>query len=356
MQIIPLTKENHKQWDDFCLESDDAWFWHTSIWINYKLHYKAVLKPESKSFIVMDNNKIAAVCPLVIETTENRKEFSFGSPYFTISPAFSNGLSSQLKNKVMKFTFDLIDKLAQENNIKRSKMRHSVLNPSFIEAPCPPFNFLLKFGYIDNSINTLIIDLRKPIKELKKDIRHGHRYDIARGDKVFQVKIFDKNNISPEDFNQYVQLHHKHHHITRPDATFKIMYDFIKQGYGFLAGAKKDNCFVSFAYFYLYKNNVYWGSSCTDPYLQGAPVGHIIQWSAIKWMHQQGYKFYEIGWQTYSTTFSDFDTEKEAAIGKFTRGFGGFTVPCFMAEKYYDKEYFLQVYQDRIKKLYEQIN
>jgi len=52
---------------------------------------------------------------------------------------------------------------------------------------------------------------------------------------------------------------------------------------------------------------------------------------------------------------SNFPTEKEIDIARFKRGFGGFTVPLFRAEKYYDKKYFLKTYQDRINKFSDSI-
>jgi len=72
-------------------------------------------------------------------------------------------------------------------------------------------------------------------------------------------------------------------------------------------------------------------------------------------MNQKKYKFYELGWQYYSPTLSNFPTEKEIDIARFKRGFGGFTVPLFRAEKYYDKKYFLKTYQDRINKFSDSI-
>jgi len=58
--------------------------------------------------------------------------------------------------------------------------------------------------------------------------------------------------------------------------------------------------------------------------------------------------FYEIGWQNYGHTMSDAPSIKEINISKFKRGFGGFTVPLFRGEKYYDKKFFQEVYQKRI--------
>lgn len=72
-------------------------------------------------------------------------------------------------------------------------------------------------------------------------------------------------------------------------------------------------------------------------------------------MKKKKCKFYEIGWPHYSVALSHFPSQKEIKIGKFKRGFGGFTVPVFQAEKYYEKKYFMEVYQSRIKKIADYI-
>lgn len=358
METIPLTKKHYRQWDDFCLKSDDAWFWHTSKWIEYQFNYKVNLKPESKSFMIMDSNKILAICPLIIEDYGEVKEFSFGSmPGPT--PVLANGLTYRKSKQALKTAFQIIDQLAKENNIARARFSFSVLSRAFIQSRYPRFNYLLQFGFLDNPIGTQVLDLRMPLSVLKREIRHGHWYDINRGQKMFKVEIFDKNNANDESFDEYVKMHCRHHQkgseLVRPEATYEKMRGFIKQGYGFLAGVKKDGRFVNFAYFYVYKNNVYWGSSCMDKSSAGLPAGHILQWSAIQWMREQGYQFYEIGWQDYLSSFSYLNTKKEVNIGRFKRGFGGFTTPLFTGEKYYDKDYFLKVYQSRINNFADSI-
>jgi len=350
MQIVPLTKEKHQEWDEFCLESDDAWFKHTNPAIEYILNYKSGLKPESKSFIVIKDNKIIAICPLIIETNKDNKEFSFGMDH-SMAPAFSNELTKKERDKAMKLVFKNIDKLAQEHNVKRARFRISVLSKAFTETNTKRLNFLMKFGYLDTSLNTQMIDLRKSIENLRRNVRHGHDSDIDRASKVLEAEILDNSNITREIFNQYIELHYKAAgRVTRPQITFDLLYNRIKERNAFLIGAKKDNKFVGFSYFTVFKDNVYYGSSCNDPNTNNIPIGHFIQWTAVKWMKEKKYKFYEIGWQNYSATLSNFPSEKEIHLGRFKRGFGGYTVPLFMAEKYYNKDYFLEVYQTRIRK------
>lgn len=348
MDVVKLTEEKYKEWDDFCMESDDAWFWQTSEWLEYTLNYKPLLKPESKSFMVFKNNQIVAICPLILENYENIKEFSFGGDHGPV-PAFANSLTVKERHDVEKFVFEHIDNLAKENNVSRARFRFTILNKSFIEAQYLKFNFLMKFGYINNSLNTQIINIKQPIEKLKNGLRHGHRSDIDRANKILKSQVFDKKNITKEIFNSYSNLHSKAAgRITRPKKTFDIMYSLIEKRNAFLIGAKKDNIFVGFSYFFVYKNNVYYGSSCTDPISDKLPVSHFIQWAAIEEMQNKKFSFYEIGWQYFSNEIYDLPDKKQIDIAKFKRGFGGLTVPLFRGEKFYNKEYFLKTYRERI--------
>jgi len=355
MEIIKLTNEKYKDWDAFCLDSDNAWFRSTTGWLEYTLNYKPEFKPESKSFMVVENKEIIAVCPLILENINGVNEFSYGG-YYNPAPIFKNSLSKKYKDKLMKFVFDEIDSLAKENEVKRIRLRLPALNKSFVEKKEIAYNFLLKFSYIDNSYNTQIIDLKKSIENLRREVRHGHDSDIDRASKVLTVEVFDKKNVTEKIFSQYAALHHEAAgRETRPKKTFDLMLDMIKDGNAFLVGAKKGGNFVGFAHFLLYKDNIYYSSGCNDPEYDNFPVAHFIQWSAIEWMNSRGYKFYEIGWRNTGPTLWDFPDKKQIAIGRFKRGFGGFTAPLFMGEKYFDKEYFKKIYAERVDKFSDSI-
>ncbi|MEK7646869.1 MAG: hypothetical protein AAB378_00665 [Patescibacteria group bacterium] len=350
MEIVKLTQEKYKEWDAFCLESDDAWFWHTSKWLEYTLNFQVNNQSESRSFFLLKDGKMAAICPLILENNNGAMEFSYNHYYGPV-PALANHLTRNERKAVLKEIFKYIDCLAKQNNVKRVMLRGAVLNPSLVEAREQPFNFLMQFGFIDASLNTQILDLRRSVDELRRGVRHGHDSDIDKASKILTAAVFDCSNITREVFDKYTDLHHKDPgRAKRKSITFDMMYDWIKDGDAFLIGAQKENKFIGFSYFFIFKNNVYYGSACNDSKAGNLPIAHFIQWEAIQWMCKQGIKFYEIGWQYYSDTLQNFPSDKEKYISQFKRGFGGISIPLFMGEKYYDKDYFLGTYDSRIKK------
>ncbi|MFA4833312.1 MAG: hypothetical protein WC619_00515 [Patescibacteria group bacterium] len=355
LKLINLEPRLYRSWDKFCEESDDAWFWHTSDWLEYNLNYQPKMRPEVKSFLVVDNKRVVAVCPLILVEIDGVKEFSLSGVHGPM-PAFSNDLPKKAKNKIMKLIFSQIDNLAGQSGVKRVKFNFSVLSKSFIETAELKFNFSEKFGYLNNNLNALVIDLKRPLDQLWKEVSHGHQADISRSAKILKANIFNRDNINDEIFNEYVKLHQKAAgRQTRPLATFDMMKKWIGQDKAFLVGAKKNNKFIGFSYFFLYKNNVFYGSSCNDPEFQQLPISHFIQWSAIKLMNEKKYKFYEIGWQIYNEGMSDYSSKKRINISKFEKGLGGEVKPLFMSEKYYDKSFFLKVYNSRINQFAQTI-
>ncbi len=354
MEILPLTRDRYKEWDEFCLESDDAWFWHTTHWLEYTLNYKPELNSTSLSFEVTQDSKIMAVCPLLLETIifqgREVQEFSFGG-FSTWAPAFANEIPAKRRGRVIKEVFDYIDILARDNRVVRANFGLSSLAPRYLSSNVPENNYLMKYGYIDVSLNTQIIYLGQSLKAIRSGMRKGHNYDINRGLKQFEVVTLDKTNISRDDYNKYCELHHNAAgRITRPVITFNMMYDWILAGNAVLFGAKSGEKYVGFSYVITYKNGAYYASACNDPEYSHMPIGHILHWRAIEWLKEHDFEHYEIGTQIYGCLPHTLLSQEGINIAFFKRGFGGFTVPYFRGEKYYSKDYYLKLNLDRVKK------
>ena len=358
MEIVPLTKNKYQEWDDFCLESPDAWFWHSTSWLEYSLNYRPEFNSTSLSFMVTENKEILAICPLILEIRNGIKEFAFGGEMtWTPAPAFAD-LSPKKREKVINFTFEHIDKLALENKIDWTYL---VIPP----LTFPRYNYLMKQGYIDISLNTQVVDLTQDLKAIHSAMRKGHDYDTDRGLRYLEITIFDKDNITRDVFDGYCYLLHidpSHTYETRPQVTFDMMYDWILQGNAILVSAllpmdttasftsTKMRKYIGFSYITTYKKKAYYGSACSDPEYHQMPIGHTLTWRTIEWLKENGFKYYELGWQQYGNLPYDMPSKKEVEISFFKRGFGGFTVPLFRGEKYYSADYYLKINTERINK------
>lgn len=351
ISIAFLNASNKEDWDNFCLESDDAWFWHTTKWHDYTLEYRPELTPVSHSFLVFAGAEIAAICPLVLETSRGPagevRQFSYGGDAAP-SPAFSAKLSAKIRKAARRALFEQIDQLAVANRVQRVAFRTTPLAPCFWRSDYPLPNPLLREGFSDISLLSQVIDLSKTKEQLFREIRNDHRNDIKRAEKILSVSIFDNSNITDDHFERYRLLHHKAAgRTTRPRSTFDMMHRWIQEGFAALACASINGEGVGFALINVYKDAAYYSSSANDPAFGELPIGHLLQWRVLNWLKDRGIRCYETGLQQYASLPHALASRKDWNISNFKRGFGGVTVPFFRAEKFYDEEYCRRVLEER---------
>jgi hypothetical protein len=361
-EIVSLTENKYQEWDNFCLESNDAWFFHKSDTLEYTLNYRPALKTKNLSFFVCRQNKILAIVPLTLEAHQwNGKEifeFSFGGDAIP-SPALANNITKTEKDRsekdlIFEFIFSEIDRLAAENKVKRVRLRLSPLSLNRLNNI--QFNYLVKFGFFDISLNTQLIDLSKSGEELRNDLRRNHRRSIQKGNQ-FEIKFYTSDNITEDIFYDYKQMHHKAAgRKTRPDKTFELMLDQLKKDLGFLVQVSLNQKSIGFEFYTKYKNQAEGFSAANDPDFEYLPIRHRLEWEAMLWMKKHGIRFYDIGIQQYGSLPHDFPDDKQIHISHFKRGFGGQAVPLLTGEKYYDKEYFLEISRARSEKIADYIN
>lgn len=335
MDIIPFTNEMRKEWDEFCQTSDDAWFWHTTEWMDYALILRPQHASKQLSFAVKNNNKIIAICPLIMNSISDKRVFCSDLNVPGETPAILSGLISRQRTKLYTLMFGHVDNLAKEYGVASCLMKLTPTAPAFYKAI--QYNFLMRFGFYNTSLHTQIIDLSKSLEQLMFEMRDSHRYDIRRGDKLYTTTVFDSSTITKDIFDQYRIMHHKAAgRITRQIETFEMMYQMIKNSHAILCIAENNLKPVSCAYVNVYKDGALYSSSCEDPDIcTPVPVSHCIQWNIIKWLKENGIIHYEIGKQQFGEQPYDHPSKKDISISTFKRGFGGSTVPWFSGEKHY---------------------
>jgi len=343
MDIVRLDQSSKADWDLFCLNHDEAWFYHTTKYTDYCVSYGAQkFGTTDLSFFVQDGKKIVAICPLLLEKKSDRDgipytEFSTaGSGGYGITPALANDMETERHERILKCIYEEVDTLAAQHNVSCASFRMNPLSLNRLQ-----FNWLLKFGFFDSSVNTQVLDLTYPIDQLWSALRKGHKYDTRRGEKFYDIRIFDRTNPDRDAFELYRLLHHKAAgRVTRPIETFEMMYAWLCAGEGVVFGVYKDDHPVGFTYVNTFKRAACYSSASDDPDFQtDVPISHVIQWSVIRWLKEHGYERYEMGIQQFGPLFSDIPSPKDLSISFFKRGFGGRTVPLFRGRKYYGRDF-----------------
>lgn len=321
-------------WEQALLKVNTPALFYTPLWVKYSKIYTCKTLLKDLSFILLHGNSPVAVCPLFLEQINGIKQFSFSGGYLR-GPLVCKSVRDN--KKIEKYIFDVIDNLAEEYNVKKHLCLIDAHNTFADEEG---YNYLTRYGYFDSSIATQLIDIRRDVSELWKEVRKGCKSSINQGRKNYIVDIFDRSFNSFAVHEEYREMHHKAAgRVTRPMETFKIQYEQLKSDKGILIGVKFNGEYKAFAHFVHNNKGAYYGSYAEDPDFHGvAPLGHLIIWTAIEYYNKRDFYILETGLQQFGFQVFDHPSEKEIAIAKFKRGFGGKTYPLFRGIKFYDKQ------------------
>ena len=330
MKIKDFSFDNSR-WDKFCFESDDCWFYHTSDWMAYTLEYSNE-DSELLAFYIEDGNgDILAICPLIRE----KNKLSFGGS-FGPNPALRNKVSRKITKSLLSQIFSKIDSKATEYDLDESNMNLLTLAKNNLS----PFsyNYLMRYGYENVSLNTQILVLDKDERTLWGEIKKSHRNEINRGEKQFEFVIDLPYTTDDTLFKEFKKLHFlAAGRMTRSEKTWIMQHQWKVNGNAVMTLAYLDDMPVGGIITILYKDGAYYGISANHPDYENLPISHSIQWQIIKWLKQNRYKYYELGTQYFSDQPYNHPSQKDINISLFKRHFGGCTITNHRGIKRYKK-------------------
>jgi hypothetical protein len=357
MEITFYSETIAKNWDDFVMRNDDAWFWHTTDWMLYCLNSQFGVTTVNKSFCLRENKKIVAIVPLVVENKvvdgkEMVEMFYGGWP--TPVPVIEISKNQNKKDRIYKYVFDRIDNIANENNAQRSVFRIYDAYSSYKKGNIV-YNFTMRHGFIDVSLNTQVIDISLKKENLLQSFSESSIRNINKAEDLLAVEFYDSENISRGKYDMFKTFYFRiAGKITRPNECLEVLYRLILKGVVFLAFALYNNSLVGVQMVIHYKSGAYYLLSAVEKEFNYCSIGHFMQWNVMKYLRDKDIDYYEIGIQQYGNTLYDFPDEKDIGISEFKRRFGGVTVPLFTGEKYYVKKFFKKIWQKRIDSYIEQ--
>jgi len=352
MQLSFFDEIGNSEWDQFARHSHDAWFWHTSGWMDYTKEFAGDKFVKNSSFFIFDNSKILAICPAIIEKNGGSSEhhFSYSSGPIPF-PALHNQLAKSERMKVLKLYVEKLNSISENENVSYIGVKVPSLSLKYLTHSRQYSNPILRFGFVDLPYHTQVISLDQTVDQLWSDIRKGHKADIRRGENKCKINIWGQNSITSEKFMEYQLLHQKDAgRVTRSQKTFDLMFSWIKNGNSILVEAEYDGRGISYALLILFQQGAYYGSSCKDPDYFDIPASHLVQWNSICWLKENNFKWYDIGIQQFAPQWFDLATPKDISISFFKRGFGGSTIPLSTVERFYSTTYYMKTYQDRMQK------
>ena len=331
--IVRYEEQYKDDWDNFCTNESEAWFWHTSDRIEHSLAV-AGRSSDNQSFFIVLSNEIIAVSPLIVSTDANKNYVINHSGWGTPAPIVSRSLSISNRKKIRNFVYEEIDKIASKCNVGKTLISRF---PQIINLDNDDYyNDLIEFGYMNASIYTSIVDLRKSKKIIFSELRNNHRRDINKYSQVVDCEFIDSSIVSKKDVdlfkNYYFKIANKR---THPNKVFEIFYKMIKEGNAILVKAYINGNISGYTLLITYKNQAYYllGAQNDNEY----PLLKIALFKSLQYLKSIGYYSFEFGRMEFESSIFHSTNLKRTTISSFKKGFGGNIYPIHQGLKYYNQ-------------------
>jgi hypothetical protein len=171
---------------------------------------------------------------------------------------------------------------------------------------------------------TRIVTLSADEEQLKRNVRKSYKSLIHWGLKHLDIKVLDRDMLTPEDVERFRQLHiQEAGRETRSAETWAIQFDQVMQGEAFVVLGELDGELVTAAFFLYSARYCYYGVSASVRSLFDKPLSHGILWTAMLHARKIGCTEFEFGEELYPAIGNP--SPKELGISLFKKGFGGET-------------------------------
>ena len=256
----------------------------------------------NETFLALDNRKPVAAAEIYIEKIGEEFQISWNGSYCN-APYIDIKLDYRVQENLARKLMAHIDEIAENYQCKKIMLKEDPLGNPEQSSTFYNYNYLLKYGYMDESGMSQLIDLRQSIDKLYSDVRKGHKRHINRG-KIYDIKIYGQHNITDEMIELYKDIYEKDAgKVTRNSELYRYYLEFIKNGKGLAAFGSIDGQEVGVVVVTIYKNTAYYSSyGELEEELNHVPIGHVLHWEIINYLKEHGIEFYEMGEQIFGRT------------------------------------------------------
>lgn len=333
MDILKFSKIPNAQWDKYIGEINGTTFKYTSCSINFEVEYAQTILANESFIAVVNHKPIAAMTLYINEDKDGVRTISWNGRYCMV-PLLDNNLTYQLQEKYLKKIFKYITEIEAKYQCSKSLLSFDSLKNPQQQEKLYNYNFLMKYGYMEQNTLTQLIDLRQDEQILFSEIKNGHRGHMKKGEE-YDFLFFGADNIREDLIQKCRQIYeYDAGMVTRNSELIAHYLKFIQQDCGVLGFAKYREEYLATIIATYYKNTAYYSlyAEMTDK-MNGKPAGHKLQWELMKYLKAKGIEFYELGEQVFGNTHYATYDKKLINISTYKREFGGYTVPIYRGVK-----------------------
>lgn len=272
------------------------------------------------SVVCLDGNAVG-VWPLGLKLKEG-KYVLVSNGGDLLPPLLVDNVSKNVAKKVLRTCFDVAKALALYAKLDRIRTRVLSYGGSVCE-------WQLIWLHESADVATqffLFVDLDKTVDEIKGGFRKSYRPLIGKGQKKWTVQRLTQND--EPSFSEFKALHiAESGRQTRSDATWSKQFEAVGRGNAFLVLLRdSDTDLVGGGLFYLNNGLAIYAVGAYRRELFKEPLGHVVQYEAIRYMKEKALKWYCIGHRPFASDLIK-PTDKEISIGYFKEGFASDIFP-----------------------------
>lgn len=324
MEIKTRTEIGKISWDNVVEQSSQGWMWH--LYDCQDFISRAWNLKELGFGVVDKEGNVMGILPLHIRKWSRVIKTLQSNGMGACGPALLDNLGRHQKKKILEMMREHIDYLAKRHSIDECVILLPPSAPAYLGENCPKVNPLLEMGFQNMLSQTYVINLEKDLDTIWGNTHTLARRKIRRAEKEgFEIR----KATSLDDIRAYYEIHKETYTRTgtlpHPFAYFEGIWNaFGEKGIANFFMAYKGKELVASLNVGAFKTSCcYWTGCSKSAYLESG-VNYLLQWHAIKWAKEQGYKWYESG-----EAFPHIRYGKLRGLNDFKRSFGGDMYPYY---------------------------
>ena len=276
-----------------------------------------------------------AICPLA--ATDNGsgvRALSFGFGPLG-APALTSSHRSE-RRKTLDFIIQIYLEALEKNKAEKIIFARHPLNQDMLDCGRLDFKYcfeLLRYQFFYLVENILAIDLTREEEDLVKEVGKYHYRHIKRTRKKgVAAKVFNSSENSKELDKRFSEFRQAHFAAsgkkTRPDETWDIMHQCLREKKASLFAAFYDNEPISFLFAGEWNKMAFgWSQANLLEREKEFSPRHMLEWEAMLYYKKQGFEFYELGRMHYGAQPFYVSSPKEKSISVFKERYGGVLLP-----------------------------
>jgi len=304
--------------------------YHSSM-IDYQLEYQRGHGGEWDDFscVIFSDRNPVALWPITISVKDEVVNLS-SQGRDLLPPIFVEDCSNKTQKSVSRSALNLINLLSDELGLQK------IISSSPFDGFHELNNWhtlLMTYGAECYVQHNLYVDLSSPIEKIKSLFRDSYKSLVNSGEKIWNVEVLS-GCIEKNVWDEFRALHLAvSGRITRSIESWDLQFHSVRHGDSFLVALRNAaGKMVGAGLFTTTKDEGSYAVGVYDRGLFDKPVGHVVQFRAIKEMQKRGCRWYFIGRRFYPSDQPN-PSEKELSISNFKEGFASHCVANFRLVK-----------------------